>query len=550
MSSSSKRYLWPIWLALGLFVTSMAASSGCSSHVDEQLKLAELAQDCLINSDCAEPYVCAFEACHVECEGSRDCRDGARCISDHGKKVCQFESERACQGDLDCKAGLVCAVDGECRNGCRNDAACLEEQICVSATCADPDELDASGRLTPAAETTVGAEGSPCVYVSDCSSALLCRSQACLPECRSDADCGADQECSGTRCQARGTLPTTCNYSSECEAAGQLCVGKQCRCSCVEDRDCAAGRLCDGCACVADPAAEACRYNSDCSAAGQVCRDEVCACECKADVDCGANERCDGCACVDALSPADGVVHGNVYVGSSLQLARYRGVVEVVGSLTIAGTTFESLGDTFSSLRAVRGPLTLFGNRMTTIAGFPSLKTVDKVDIETDDYVKSISLPLVEGGELKLYSLSSLTSLTVGAWETGRLDISYCSSLKELSFPSLTSAFSIRLGNVPVTYLDFPALLSAQEIGITSFGAGEGATLHAPLLGEVGALSLYATNFTSLGSLLSASGGKLTKADSLSINNNSLLSQCEVDDLAKQVNVMSNGGGNLACPPN
>jgi len=275
---------------------------GCNSGVDQHVKVALLSQDCLINSDCLSPLACAFKACHVQCLSSRDCDGGARCLAaDHPYKVCQLSTELSCTSNRDCKEKLICGVDGQCRDGCQADTDCIEGQRCVSGTCADVNELDAQGQLTPAPGSTAGAEGTPCVYVSDCSSALLCRNQSCLPQCKSDVDCGAGQTCHDTRCEANGSIPQTCSYNSECKTAqGERCAGGICRCSCVENRDCPTGERCDGCACESDPnAPKACHYNSECDVAGQICRDNACQCACHADADCGPDQTCDGCGCVD-----------------------------------------------------------------------------------------------------------------------------------------------------------------------------------------------------------------------------------------------------------
>ncbi|HVJ16121.1 MAG TPA: hypothetical protein VM686_11850, partial [Polyangiaceae bacterium] len=208
-------------LALG----ALSLYPSCNSGVDEDIILAGLAQDCLVNSDCNSPLVCAFQTCHQECESSRDCEDGARCVgAARPYKVCQLEEERSCRRPSDCVEGLVCGDDGECRDSCQTVNDCVEGQLCVSGTCADSDELDETGQLPLASGVTRGAEGSTCVYVSDCNAALLCRSQVCLSECKADKDCGAGRVCQEGRCQLDGSLPSACSYHSECDVErGERC---------------------------------------------------------------------------------------------------------------------------------------------------------------------------------------------------------------------------------------------------------------------------------------------------------------------------------------
>ena len=65
--------------------------------------------------------------------------------------------------------------------------------------------LDASsGTLTKYGDQTYGESGTtgtsysppPCVYNSDCSSPLVCRSGGCVDECRTSVDCSAGVLCS------------------------------------------------------------------------------------------------------------------------------------------------------------------------------------------------------------------------------------------------------------------------------------------------------------------------------------------------------------------
>jgi hypothetical protein len=58
---------------IAVTIPLFAGLIGCDSHVQEKIALKQLAQNCLVNSDCSTPLVCAFEACHVECQSSRDC---------------------------------------------------------------------------------------------------------------------------------------------------------------------------------------------------------------------------------------------------------------------------------------------------------------------------------------------------------------------------------------------------------------------------------------------------------------------------------------------
>jgi hypothetical protein len=178
----------------------VALTGACSS--DEPLKT--VAEGCTINTDCTAPLVCAFKKCHVACTNSRDCAPGQRCMaSDRPFHVCQLPDERTCSFNSECPQDQVCGIDGQCRDQCIADRDCLERQSCVSATCADNDEL-VDGGLTPAAPSEAGApsSGIPCLYTSDCPSALVCRNQICSNECLKASDCNPGNDCVEHRCVA------------------------------------------------------------------------------------------------------------------------------------------------------------------------------------------------------------------------------------------------------------------------------------------------------------------------------------------------------------
>ncbi len=144
---------------------------GCSSTA-EGLLAASIAESCRINSDCKTPLVCAFERCHVECKESRDCSAGARCVPAGEVSVCQLEEDRRCSSTDDCSGDLVCGADGECRGQCATASECPDSQICVLATCADPDEMIAedagSDGTAPDASPDAGAPDSSTDAGSQC----------------------------------------------------------------------------------------------------------------------------------------------------------------------------------------------------------------------------------------------------------------------------------------------------------------------------------------------------------------------------------------------
>src|SRR5690242_10156180 len=104
---------------VSIWVTGACVVAFASCGGSEGTTRARLAEGCAINSDCNAPLVCAFQRCHTECASSRDCPEGQRCVaSDRPFKVCQLAQEQRCTTNAECPAGMICGVDGQCRDQC------------------------------------------------------------------------------------------------------------------------------------------------------------------------------------------------------------------------------------------------------------------------------------------------------------------------------------------------------------------------------------------------------------------------------------------------
>lgn len=250
----TRRVPWRVaFVAVGVW---LGVACG-SDSTEEKIALAKLTEGCLINTDCTDPLVCAFRSCHVQCETSRDCDDGQRCmLSDRPFHVCQLPSEKDCGYNSDCPEGQLCGVDGECRDQCAADRDCVAEQVCVTGTCAEPAELS-DGGLPHTGDAGANASGQPCSYDSECGEGFACRGGLCNYQCLGDRDCFPGQACVERRCVYQvcaGQGPSVdgggaCQYSSECPAP-LVCRSGVCDCECLESRDCQTGYECASYRCV------------------------------------------------------------------------------------------------------------------------------------------------------------------------------------------------------------------------------------------------------------------------------------------------------------
>lgn len=338
---------------------------GCSPG-DDLAALGGVSDECLINSDCGERLVCAFQRCHVECITTRDCDGTSRCVGAHElERVCQLEEEASCKTNADCVAGFTCSQDGACRDVCASDRECIGEQLCVKGVCAEPYELDDTGELPQVLAHR------DCQLSSDCAEGSICAHGACLPECRSERDCALGETCTEGACRAPDPEPP---------------------CECHEDVDCNAGETCVACACRSGPAPD-CVTNKDCDP-GQRCVNGQCDDECKEDRDCPASRVCDTGACVP--KPPLAIVKDAI-IENAEDLALMRNVREVEGTLVLRSlSTTEGLeqlvtvGDLqliylafdegapsvlsgLSNLKHIRGDLLFVSTRLPTIDLNPAL---------------------------------------------------------------------------------------------------------------------------------------------------------------------------------
>jgi hypothetical protein len=132
-----------------MLLVTLAASLSCGGA-----QKLELGATCALNSDCVDPLVCKFQACHRMCVRTKDCPSGESCVQVAGIGVCQLPAEAKCTGS--CPAPLTCASDDHCRNSCGDQDGCLGGQACVAQVCvesAEPSGGDASPMSTPDAAT-------------------------------------------------------------------------------------------------------------------------------------------------------------------------------------------------------------------------------------------------------------------------------------------------------------------------------------------------------------------------------------------------------------
>lgn len=299
--------------AWGLVGAGLAGACSDDS-TREKLVAAQIGDGCLINSDCTAPLKCAFRRCHTECETTRDCPLGQRCVaSDRPFHVCQFEDEAKCSNNASCPSPMVCGVDGECRDQCKTSYDCIGGQVCASGACADTEEL-VDGGLPPAEGGGAGggsSGGVPCAYTSECPVPYVCRASVCQLECLGDRDCAAGQRCVGNLCVGAAAGGAAGSSGSGGAGAGGSSGGGS-------GGGGSGGGGASGAGGAAADASAGCVHHSDCASfgAGYRCLAGSCAPECKLSIDCASGASCVGGRCV--VDAPDGAPDG---FGSGCQLS-------------------------------------------------------------------------------------------------------------------------------------------------------------------------------------------------------------------------------------
>ena len=273
----------------GCFALSFVFGALASCADPEVLaELKALGEGCLLDSDCEGDLVCVFRKCHYQCVETKDCTSkpgapvGVLCVKgDKPTNVCQLDVEVPCQNTAQCPGDQVCGADHHCRDQCTATAECLVPQVCVKASCVEPDEITAG--TFPVDEP--GTEGSTCTYSSECDGTLTCKGGVCVYECLTTKDCPYGFSCAANVCTpnggggsggggaggggaggggaggggAGGGLPpgygTPCNLQSDCLSFGLVCgLAGQCVYQCNLAVDCPfVGNCCVSHQCVPGP---------------------------------------------------------------------------------------------------------------------------------------------------------------------------------------------------------------------------------------------------------------------------------------------------------
>jgi hypothetical protein len=203
-----------------LIIAAFIVVSGCVGVEP----LSVIGDQCDKNSDCDGLLVCGLGRCRRECEATRDCALGLRCIKLEELGVCQLPEEAHCERNSDCNEPLVCFMPGGCLVECATDEDCPAGSSCRTDA-EDYCPVDETCQVGECVEPEV----SRCVYDSTCDYPMVCNElQSCVIECTNDRQCALGLAC--------------------VEYAG--CDGPcMCRIPCMPGADeCPAGTLCEPCA--------------------------------------------------------------------------------------------------------------------------------------------------------------------------------------------------------------------------------------------------------------------------------------------------------------
>jgi len=169
---------------------------------------------CAYSSQCGSGRVCVNGKCVVGCDAQTPCEAGYVCSV---KGVCEPDAtDPECSESKPCVGGLVCS-GGSCVGMCTTNTDCAPGELCdgASGTCITDPQPKAPCEKDPSvctvAQTCVEGycryacgSGADCVLIDAripvCDDGI-CKSEAeANPECITQSDCDAGQDCVSNRC--------------------------------------------------------------------------------------------------------------------------------------------------------------------------------------------------------------------------------------------------------------------------------------------------------------------------------------------------------------
>ncbi|MBI3071615.1 MAG: hypothetical protein HYY84_05740 [Deltaproteobacteria bacterium] len=156
---------------------------------------------------------------------------------------------------------------------CVAQSECGADSVCLSGSCQAPPCPQGGCPLGGFCSTAGVCVGRPvCTVQADCGDGKVCVNGGCVPtsgSCIVDTDCtGANETCSGGRCQAASCDTVPCTGGKVCDPTTKRCV--DCNSS---DRRCANGATCVAGTCEAVPLCDA---QGNCAEAWQACESGAC----------------------------------------------------------------------------------------------------------------------------------------------------------------------------------------------------------------------------------------------------------------------------------
>lgn len=256
-------------LPRGLLTLALLCASATSCRA-----VKPLGDQCVFNSDCESPLICAGRRCRAQCRGFGDgeCGSGRVCIPSENPQlfVCVPDAEPSlCGRDPQCPAGAVCVQD-TCYWTCRDDSQCEGNRpgacrnppgLCVRpvtaqqiATTRPSLNFSPPGDGAAPSDATVAGDGAGDVAPVD----------APAPTCAMAADCvlpNASARCDGQRCavatctsgfaDCNGVVSDGCEVRTatdamNCGMCGSRCAAPAHTTMTCASRRCVVGSCADG----------------------------------------------------------------------------------------------------------------------------------------------------------------------------------------------------------------------------------------------------------------------------------------------------------------
>jgi len=142
-------------------------------------------------------------------------------------------------------------------------------------------------------------------------------------------------------------------------------------------------------------------------------------------------------------------------------------VLNIAQSIVISNTN-QLTSLTFPGLVSIDKSVFIYANAVLSDFSMPALSQVPGISLQVNPLLLSVSLPVLERGDVSLLDNTAVTGVSLPFFTTGNFSISGSPSLADISLPFLTSGGVNITGPSLLTTVSLPSLAILSETAVTN----------------------------------------------------------------------------------